>query len=77
MYGRSDGGVINQVGKRGTNEWHFGAQVLWEPKFARANEKYVYYANGLPTSRLRAISTTPRARTELTPPPSAPTPADH
>jgi len=48
MYGRSDGGVINQVGKRGSNAWHFGAQVLWEPKFARANEKYVYYANGLP-----------------------------
>ncbi len=24
-YGRSDGGVISQVGKRGTNEWHFGA----------------------------------------------------
>ena len=48
MYGRSDGGVINQVGKRGSNEWHFGAQVLWEPNFTRAHEKYVYYANGLP-----------------------------
>ena len=32
-YGRSDGGVINQLGKRGTNEWHFGAQVTWEPRF--------------------------------------------
>ncbi|SOO31069.1 TonB-dependent receptor [Xanthomonas citri] len=30
-YGRSTGGVINQLGKRGTNEWHFGAQAVWEP----------------------------------------------
>lgn len=26
-YGRSDGGVINAVGKRGTNEWRFGGQI--------------------------------------------------
>jgi hypothetical protein len=50
MYGRSDGGVINQVGKRGTDEWHFGAQVLWEPKFARADANNTYYENGLPDS---------------------------
>lgn len=31
-YGRSSGGVISQVGKSGTNEWHFGAQILWKPK---------------------------------------------
>ncbi|MBB3228020.1 outer membrane receptor protein involved in Fe transport [Luteibacter sp. Sphag1AF] len=43
MYGRSDGGVINQVGKRGTNEWHFGAQVLWQPKFAASSPKNIYY----------------------------------
>jgi hypothetical protein len=24
-YGRSDGGVISQIGKAGTNDWHFGA----------------------------------------------------
>jgi outer membrane receptor for ferrienterochelin and colicin len=45
QYGRSDGGVINQVGKRGTNEWHFGAQILWEPNFARAKERDVYYGH--------------------------------
>ncbi|MET0934537.1 MAG: TonB-dependent receptor [Luteibacter sp.] len=44
-YGRSDGGVISQVGKRGTNEWHFGAQVLWEPKFASSSPGSVYYGN--------------------------------
>jgi len=48
-YGRSDGGVISQVGKRGTNEWHFGAQVLWEPKFMASNPGSVYYGSkGLP-----------------------------
>ncbi|MEZ2416931.1 TonB-dependent receptor domain-containing protein [Luteibacter sp. RCC_6_2] len=45
MYGRSDGGVISQVGKRGTNEWHFGAQVLWEPKFARSSYGNRYFPN--------------------------------
>ncbi|HEY4092111.1 MAG TPA: TonB-dependent receptor [Luteibacter sp.] len=44
-YGRSDGGVISQVGKRGTNDWHFGAQILWEPKFAASNPGNVYYGN--------------------------------
>ncbi|MBB3225955.1 outer membrane receptor for ferrienterochelin and colicin [Luteibacter sp. Sphag1AF] len=45
QYGRSDGGVINQVGKRGTNDWHFGAQVLWEPAFARSNYRDYYYTS--------------------------------
>jgi outer membrane receptor for ferrienterochelin and colicin len=48
MYGRSDGGVISQVGKRGTNEWHFGAQVLWEPDFARASARNITYGHGEP-----------------------------
>lgn len=50
QYGRSDGGVLNMVGKRGTNDWHFGAQVLWEPDFARSSATNTYYTNGLPTS---------------------------
>ncbi|MEO8779199.1 MAG: TonB-dependent receptor, partial [Rhodanobacter sp.] len=43
-YGRSDGGVISQVGKRGTSEWHFGAQVLWQPAFAQEDQRNIYYA---------------------------------
>jgi outer membrane receptor for ferrienterochelin and colicin len=50
QYGRSDGGVINMVGKRGTNEWHFGGQVLWEPAFAHADAANTYYTRGLPPS---------------------------
>ncbi|UGB37948.1 TonB-dependent receptor [Frateuria soli] len=42
-YGRSDGGVINQIGKRGTNEWHFGAQVQWTPKSLRSDPDNWYF----------------------------------
>ncbi|MDQ1093945.1 outer membrane receptor protein involved in Fe transport [Xanthomonas sacchari] len=42
-YGRSDGGVISQIGKRGTNEWHFGGQVLWRPRATSESPKDVYY----------------------------------
>ncbi|WP_114241873.1 TonB-dependent receptor [Dyella sp. C9] len=45
-YGRSDGGVINQVGKRGTNEWHFGGQVLYHPSWAQSNPDNYYLTNG-------------------------------
>ncbi|QNK00444.1 TonB-dependent receptor domain-containing protein [Dyella telluris] len=45
MYGRSDGGVISQVGKRGTNDWHFGGQVLWSPEFLAEDPKNVMYPN--------------------------------
>ena len=43
QYGRSDGGVINQVGKRGTNEWHFGAQLLFTPKNLSSNPRNIDY----------------------------------
>ncbi|NIK38390.1 outer membrane receptor protein involved in Fe transport [Xanthomonas arboricola] len=44
-YGRSTGGVINQVGKRGTNEWHFGAQAVWEPKSLASSPENVRFPN--------------------------------
>ncbi|WP_329742913.1 TonB-dependent receptor [Dyella sp. A6] len=48
QYGRSDGGVLNMIGKSGTNEWHFGGQLLYEPSALRSNQRDTYYANGLP-----------------------------
>ena len=44
-YGRSDGGVISQIGKRGSNEWVFGAQVALVPKSLRAEGADRYYPN--------------------------------
>ncbi|MFC4762250.1 TonB-dependent receptor [Dyella koreensis] len=44
-YGRSDGGVISQVGKRGTNEWHFGGQILWTPTDLMADPKNYHLVN--------------------------------
>lgn len=47
-YGRSAGGVINQIGKRGTNDWSFGGQVIWEPNSLRDEYRDLY----LPDSAL-------------------------
>ena len=50
QYGRSDGGVINMIGKSGTNDWHFGGQFLYEPSSMVASANNTYYENGLPPS---------------------------
>lgn len=56
QYGRSNGGVINQVGKRGSNEWHFGASVGWEPDSMKAKQKDIFWRPDSQTSPLNSTA---------------------
>ncbi|MFD1217451.1 TonB-dependent receptor [Microbulbifer celer] len=42
-YGRSSGGVINQVGARGSNELEFGTQVIFTPKGLKSDRPDTYF----------------------------------
>lgn len=44
-FGRSTGGVINIVTKRGTNEWKGGIYTFWTPESTRAAPRDIYYAD--------------------------------
>ncbi len=46
-FGRSLGGVVNQITKRGTNEFHAGGNVYWVPDALRSERQSRYYANPL------------------------------
>lgn len=45
-FGRSLGGVVNQITKRGTNEFHAGGNIFWNPERLRAHRRDVYYRDG-------------------------------
>ena len=40
-FGRSLGGVVNMVTKRGTNEWKFGANVFYSPDSLNSGQRFV------------------------------------
>ena len=42
-FGRSTGGVVNMITKRGSNNWEAGGAISWEPKDLRSKERNVYY----------------------------------
>ncbi|HEY0309798.1 MAG TPA: TonB-dependent receptor [Luteimonas sp.] len=46
-FGRSLGGVVNQITKRGSNEFHAGGNVYWEPESLREEVANTYYSNPL------------------------------
>lgn len=45
-FGRSLGGVVNQVTKRGTNEFHAGANVFYTPAGLAEHSRNAYLTNG-------------------------------
>lgn len=45
-YGRSDGGVISMVGKRGTNDLHFGMLEQWIPSQLQSSPDNAFYPAG-------------------------------
>ena len=42
-YGRSTGGVVNIITKRGSNTWKGSAEVQWVPRSLRANPRNIYF----------------------------------
>lgn len=54
-FGRSTGGVVNLITKRGSNEWEVGGAIGFEPNAFRAQEKNIYYE---PNGQLGATAAT-------------------
>jgi outer membrane receptor protein involved in Fe transport len=55
-FGRSTGGVVNIITKRGGNDFEVGGAISYEPRKLRAKEKDQYYANnGQPLSNGQSL----------------------
>lgn len=66
-YGRSTGGVVSIVTKRGTNEWKGGVYSIWTPSSLRAKYKDVYYpdtGHWSEANHYPAYNTTPQSWTD-------------
>lgn len=46
-YGRSTGGVISQIGQRGSNQWHAGVYLATRPSWAESDYDNIKYSNPL------------------------------
>ncbi len=55
-FGRSTGGVISQIGQRGSNDFHAGVYVSYRPSWAQGNFDNVYYNN--PRTPVGAVDNT-------------------
>ncbi|MEO6519530.1 MAG: TonB-dependent receptor, partial [Pseudoxanthomonas sp.] len=55
-FGRSLGGVVNQITKRGTNEFKAGANVFWAPKSLRSHVEDFKYSNPLEASDFGSVA---------------------
>ncbi|GGD43462.1 TonB-dependent receptor [Pseudoxanthomonas indica] len=45
-FGRSTGGVINLITKRGSNDFHAGGNIFWEPESLKETTPNLVYNNG-------------------------------
>jgi len=45
-FGRSTGGVVNQISKRGSNEFHAGGNIFWSPSSLVETSKNLYLNDG-------------------------------
>lgn len=61
-FGRSTGGVVNQVSKRGSNEFHAGGNLFWSPE-SLVETRRSYYLNDGTLSADRSNNTTGTALT--------------